>query len=107
MSIVVLDTEKINDPIVRECMEKLSEVLNSGTFTSGKFKIYELKVTNTTSTIKFPHGLNFIPSDVWVSWVSPTSTIVIQYDQIDEKHIYFTSSSTCKLRIVAGRPANG
>lgn len=100
---IFLDTEKISDPNVRENMEKISEVLNSNPFASGKFTIFEIDVTNTTSVIKFKHNLKFIPTDVFVSWVNPTSTINVRYDLIDKEYITFTSTAKCRVRIVVGR----
>jgi len=101
--VLVLDSEKIDDPYVRECMEKISEAINGSKFVSGKFDIFEVNVTNTTTKIKSPHGLKYTPTDVFVSWVNPTSTIAIRYDLVDENNIVFTSSAACKVRFIVGR----
>lgn len=103
MSVVVLDSEKIQDPNVRECMEKISEVLNASPFNTGELKVFEFNVTNTSSTIKVRHRFSFTPTDVWVSWVSGGATIAIQYDEVDETFLAFTASAACKVRIIAGR----
>jgi len=103
VSVVFLDSEQIEDPIVRECMEKVSEVLNASPFNTGNLKVFSFDVTNTASTIKIRHRFNFTPTDVWVSWVSKGATISIKYDEIDETFLAFTASAACKVRLLAGR----
>lgn len=103
MSVVFLDSEKIEDANVRECMEKISEVLNASPFNTGELKVFDFEVTNTSSTIKVRHRFSFTPTDVWVSWVSNNATVAIKYDEIDDTFLAFTASAACKVRIIAGR----
>jgi hypothetical protein len=101
--VVFLDSENIADMAVRECMEKISEVLNASPFNTGELKVFEYSVTNTSSTIKIRHRFNFTPTDVWVSWASNNATITIKYDEIDETFLAFTASAASKVRLIAGR----
>lgn len=87
----------------KENFETINEFVNATPLLAGQFKSFEIDVTNTSSTIKFRHEMSFKPMDVFVSWVNPSSTIVIKYDLIDEEFLAFTSSAACKLRLIAGR----
>lgn len=100
---IFLDSEKIEDPVARENLEKISEVINGNPLMKGQFKVFDIDVTDTSSVVKIPHNLKFTPTDVWVSWINPTSTIVVRYDMIDGTHLAFTSSAQCKVRLIAGR----
>jgi hypothetical protein len=103
MSVVFLDSEQIGDPLAREALEKISEVLNASPLLTGNLKVFEFDVTNTSTTIKIRHRFSFAPTDVWVSWVTNNATISIKYDEIDETFLAFTASAACKVRLIAGR----
>jgi hypothetical protein len=103
--LIFLDSEKIGDPYARENLEKISEILNSNPLIRGDFKSFEFTVTQTGSIIKVRHNLRYTPTDVFVSWVTNDSTIVLKYDQIDDEFLAFTSSQECRLRLIIGRIA--
>ena len=103
MSQIFLDSEKVDGGPIREITEKLSELLNSNELMGGDFKVFDIQVTDNTRVIKIPHGFKFTPTDFWISWINPTSTIVLRYDLVDETYIAFTSTDICRLRVIAGR----
>lgn len=102
-TVIFLDSEQIEDPAVRESMEKISEVLNASPFNTGNLRAFEFDVTNTVSTIKIRHRFKFKPTDAWFSWVSNGATATMKYDLIDDTYLAFTVSAACKVRIIAGR----
>lgn len=103
MSGIILDTKNPDAITTQENFEIISEYINQTPILAGAFESYEIDVTNTSSVIKFRHGLNFAPRDVFITWINPTSTVVIRYDLIDETYLAFTSSAECRVRMIAGR----
>lgn len=100
---IILDNENVSDPAVRENFEKVSELVNANSLLLGEFRVFDIEATNTTGDIKIRHNFKFTPTDIWTSFVTNNSTIVIKYDRIDGEHFVFTTSARCRVRFIVGR----
>lgn len=99
---ISLNLEYIEDPQDRENAEKLATEFKVNPFLNGSLKHFVLTVDAAQNGYKFKHNLGYRPYDVFITYVSDSSNVVINYDEIDSEHISFDFPSACIVRFFAG-----
>jgi hypothetical protein len=94
--------EKIEDKMDRENAVKLAEAFKDNPFLNGSLKHYGLTVTKANPAYDFKHNLGFTPKDIWLTWVSDGSNVVVNYALIDDVNINFNFPGPCTIRFFAG-----
>jgi hypothetical protein len=100
--------EQIQDVAVRESLQWFLDYLQTATFLQGEWKYFELTFDVVTSTqVKIPHGLPFVPKDIIQTAVVQTGASVpvvsFQAEKFDKTHLYITTEHPCVVRFFAGR----
>jgi hypothetical protein len=94
--------EQIEDPMDRENAEKLATEFKSNPFLNGSLKHFSLTIDQAETGYRFKHNLGFRPYDVFLTYISDGSAVVINYDAIDDTYISFDFPSACVVRFFAG-----
>jgi hypothetical protein len=99
---ITFNLENITEPQDRENAEKLATEFKTNPFLQGNLKHFELTITKAGNDYLFRHNLGFKPMDIWITWVSDSSAVVINYEDVNKDYISFDFPSPCTIRFFAG-----
>lgn len=96
-----LFTSEIPDDYSKENFNILQSEFNEHPILRGNFVFREITFNAATADQAIPHGLNFVPKDIWVTSVS-TGTVTVNYSKTDKTSVYFSPSVACTIRVLIG-----
>lgn len=100
---VIIDVEKIQDPIARENFQNIQQFLNDDTLTRGKFTFYEIIFTKAETHKRIPHRLGFVPKDILQTSLTGAGAITWNYALFTTDFLDVTTTAACKVRAFIGR----
>lgn len=92
----------IPDVYSRENFTRLLRYFKRIDLLDGDFEFFEIEINQSSTIIMIPHGLTFIPQDIWVTSVEGDYNFYPRYDLFDRTNIAIYVSGPCKLRFFAG-----
>lgn len=84
----------VQDPVVREFLQRIREEFDSQTLLRGKWRFMELSFTSNITNFTVAHGLGFMPKDLFQTGKTGTGSITYNYSRFDSTNIDVTTSGT-------------
>lgn len=94
---------QISDPAVRSNFLKIIEYVRDTSVLQGKFKFFEIQLTQSETGKLIPHGLGFKPKDVIQTYLTGSGSITWNYDDFTDTHLSVTSTDALVVRAFIGR----
>lgn len=100
----VLDIdENINAFNLRESLKVVEEGLNDNLMYSFNGRIITVSADKAYSNLALTHNLGFIPKDIVVTSVIPSSaTVIVKSEKSSKKSISLDISAKCDIRLLVG-----
>lgn len=100
-----LRIEEVTDPIVRDNFQRVESAIGSFPFLKGSWRFVEIEISSAT-TIKFKHGLRFIPKDVIQTSLIGSGSATWNHQNFTRDHVEITTTGPCVVRAFIGSYSN-
>lgn len=109
---IEFNLDRIEDPYVREIMQRVREEFKNQVLLRGQWRFVELSFTSNITNFKYPHSLGFRPKDLFQTSKVGTGTITYNYSLFDSTNLDITTASTSAtdplvVRFFVGRYEEG
>jgi hypothetical protein len=105
--VISLLIAEIADRYVQENFNRLKNFFQNQPFLKGQWRFIEIDLDNGVTNFKYKHNLGFIPKDVILTSITPSVSVVWNYDSFDREFIDFTTSGACVIRAFIGSYIEG
>ena len=95
--------ENIKDQIVRDLFRLLRTEVKENPFLKGSFVLREYTFPQAVTNEKIPHGLGFLPKDIWVTSTTGAGTLTVNYDKTTTTQLDVSTTDACVVRLLIGR----
>lgn len=100
MRLLVKETE---DRVTRENMQRIQkEISETQVILKGQWRFIQLTFEAAVTNFKYPHKLDFVPKDAWLTSTTNGMAVIFNYDEFDRTNIDITTSEGGTMRALIG-----
>lgn len=92
----------IKDAVARENFQKIQEEFRDFPLPQGKWKFFEVSLTQTVTNFKFKHNLGFMPKDIIQTSQIGSGSLTFNYALFDKNFIDLSTTGPVTVRFFAG-----
>lgn len=104
---IQFNIESIKDATVRLFAQRIRTEFNDQVLLRGNWRFYQITFLGAVTNYKYPHKLQFIPTDVIQTSLTGAGSLTWNYASFDGEFLDITTTGACVVRAFIGRYKEG